>query len=356
MKSNEKTKVFVGVSGGVDSSVSAALLQKEGYDVTGVFIRTWSPEFIECTWRDERRDAIRVCAHLEIPFLELDAEDAYKTAVADYMIAEYRAGRTPNPDVMCNREIKFGVFWNFAREHGADYIATGHYARNENGNLKCAPDESKDQSYFLWKLRADDLSHILFPIGHLPKTEVRKLAEKFGLPTASKKDSQGVCMLGDLDIKQFLTHYIEPVRGDVLDESGTVIGYHDSAVFLTLGERHGFTITKKTPEDERYYIVAKDTEKNTITVSHRSDLCEPAGQTQMVIAETNWISEVPEASKKYDCQIRYHGERIPCTLLLGNRASMSAEIIFEKPVLASAGQSIVIYDSDVCIGGGIITA
>ena len=196
--------VFVGVSGGVDSSVSAALLKDQGYSVVGVFIRTWQPDFIECTWRDERRDAMRVCAHLDIPFLECDAEDAYKNGVADYMIEEYKKGNTPNPDVMCNREVKFGVFWKFAKDHGADYIATGHYAVNNNG-LRKSPDASKDQSYFLWTLTQDDLIHVLFPVGHLDKKDVRKLAEKYKLPTATKKDSQGVCFLGPLDMKEFLS-------------------------------------------------------------------------------------------------------------------------------------------------------
>jgi len=236
-----KIKVFVGVSGGVDSSVSAALLKEatpknfeklfgrptpkgfSGYNVVGVFIRTWQPDFIECTWRDERRDAMRVCAHLDIPFLECDGEEAYKKGVADYMIEEYKKGNTPNPDVMCNREVKFGIFWDFAKKHGADYIATGHYARVDSNSfrevtgggvpfganatngvkelreklfeLKQSPDKSKDQSYFLWTLTQDDLSHTLFPVGHLNKTDVRKLALKYKLPTAVKKDSQGVCFL-----------------------------------------------------------------------------------------------------------------------------------------------------------------
>ena len=215
INSNNKKTVFVGVSGGVDSSVAAAKLLDQGYNVVGVFIRTWTPDFIDCTWREERRDAMRVCAHLNIPFLECDAEDAYKKGVADYMINEYRKGNTPNPDVMCNREVKFGVFWNFAKENGADYIATGHYAqnnfdiKNNNFNLVKGVDPSKDQSYFLWTLTQDDLSHTLFPVGYLPKTEVRVLAKKYNLPTAVKKDSQGVCFLGPLDMKDFLKHYIE---------------------------------------------------------------------------------------------------------------------------------------------------
>lgn len=345
------TTVFVGLSGGVDSSVTAALLKKEGYSVVGVFIRTWQPDFIECSFREDRLDAMRVAAHLDIPFLECDAEEEYKKAVADYMIEEYRAGRTPNPDVMCNREIKFGVFWNFAKAQGADFIATGHYAQNKNNVLVRAIDPAKDQAYFLYRLTKDDLAHVLFPLGDKKKTEVRELAKKFGLPTAEKKDSQGICMLGDLNLKDFLSHYIPQVRGDVLNEEGGVIGYHDGAVFLTLGERHGFTITKKTPNDERYYIVDRDLDKNTIRVSQRSDLWENEGPTygkrEHALSRVSWVGDAPKAGEKYEAQIRYHREYFPCTI-------SGEKIIFETGVMVAPGQSIVVYDGDICLGGGII--
>ena len=378
--------VFVGVSGGVDSSVAAALLKDQGYDVVGVFIRTWSPDFIECTWKDERRDAMRVCAHLDIPFLECDAEEAYKKGVADYMIEEYKKGNTPNPDVMCNRMVKFGVFWQFAKDNGADFIATGHYAISERINsfreatgggvpfwgtpkngvkelreklfiLKRSPDISKDQSYFLWTLTQDDLSHTLFPVGHLQKKDVRKLAEKYKLPTAVKKDSQGVCFLGPLDMKDFLKHYIETKKGDVIDEKGKVIGSHDGAIFFTLGERHGFNIFKNEDNSKPLYVVAKDIDKNTITVSHRSDLWESTNSASILhrtvlCNNTNWISDIPEENKAYIAQIRYHGELLNCKVnCLGQT---SAEIIFDKNVLVDKGQSIVVYDGDICLGGCIV--
>ena len=349
----QKKTVFVGLSGGVDSSVSAALLQRDGYTVVGVFIRTWQPDFIECTFREDRLDAMRVAAHLGIPFLECDAEDTYKRAVADYMIDEYKAGRTPNPDVMCNREIKFGVFWDFAKARGADFIATGHYAQNEKGILKKAIDPSKDQAYFLYRLTNDDLAHVLFPIGHLKKTDVRKMAEKFGLPTAAKKDSQGICMLGDLDLKKFLEHYILPKAGDVLDEKGEVIGHHDGALFLTLGERHGFTITKKTPIDDRHYIVAKNVGKNTITVStDASNKKKSKLPTEFILTKCSWVSVEPKTQKKYTAQIRYHGEYLTSTIK--KLENTSAKIVFEKSVLAAPGQSVVLYDGGTCLGGGII--
>jgi len=363
MKSKNKT-VFVGVSGGVDSSVAAAMLKDQGYDVVGVFIRTWTPDFIECTWRDERRDAMRVCAHLNIPFLECDAEEAYKKGVADYMIEEYKKGNTPNPDVMCNREVKFGVFWKFAKDNGADYIATGHYAQNnyklkiKNYELKKGNDNTKDQAYFLWTLTQDDLAHTLFPVGHLPKTEVRKLAKKYNLPTAVKKDSQGVCFLGPLDMKDFLKHYIASKKGNVLNEKGEIIGSHEGAVFFTLGERHGFTIFKNEDDSKPLYVVSKNIASNTITVSTRQGLAEEnTGQTyaKVMCSKVNWISGLPEKNKIYTAQIRYHGELLDCKVnYTGLTSSDKVEIIFDKNVLVDKGQSIVIYDKDVCLGGCIV--
>ena len=358
LKKNKK--VFVGLSGGVDSSVTAALLKQQGYDVVGVFIRTWQPDFIECYFREDRLDAMRVATHLGIPFLECDAEKEYKEGVADYMIGEYKIGRTPNPDVMCNREIKFGVFWNFAKSRGADFVATGHYAQIENNKdvckLKIANDPSKDQAYFLYRLTNADLEHVLFPIGHLLKSDVRKLAEKFKLPTAIKKDSQGVCMLGDLDLKQFLSHYIPQKRGDVLNENGDVVGYHDGVTFLTLGERHGFTITEKTPNDGRYYIVAKDIEKNTITVSQKNNDSKSESNKNenktFEIVNCSWVSEIPSKEKRYTAQIRYHGEFLLCKII--EIKNDTATIEFENQTTVASGQSIVLYENKICLGGGIV--
>jgi tRNA-specific 2-thiouridylase len=379
--------VFVGVSGGVDSSVSAALLKDQGYNVVGVFIRTWTPDFIECTWRDERRDAMRVCAHLNIPFLECDAEEAYKKEVANYMIEEYKKGKTPNPDVMCNREVKFGIFGKFAKEHGAAAIATGHYAQvfRSQGSLRSSltpflgvpkngtpppvvsqgpcelhtgSDTSKDQSYFLWTLTQEDLEHTIFPIGHLKKTQVRTLALKYKLPTAVKKDSQGVCFLGPLDMKDFLKHYIKSKKGNVLNEKGEIIGTHDGAVFFTLGERHGFTVTKKEDNEKPLYVILKNIKENTITVSPRLHLGEEGNflssieSYKVMVNNTNWILGEPKKDKKYIAQIRYHGELLDCTANCINQNE--AEIIFEKNILVDSGQSIVIYDKDICLGGGVV--
>ena len=346
----------MGVSGGVDSSVSLALLKDAGYNVVGVFIRTWTPDFIECTWKDERRDAMRVCAALDVPFLECDAEDAYKRGVADYMIREYKEGRTPNPDVMCNREVKFGVFWRFAKEHGADFIATGHYAVNAPAEaslqsfLARSFDIAKDQSYFLWTLAEEDLSHTLFPIGHMKKSEVRKLAEKYNLPTATKKDSQGVCFLGPLDMKDFLKHYINVRSGNVVTEDGEVIGTHDGVLLYTLGERHGFTITKTTPNDTPYYIVAKDINNNTLIVSHNKDLNKK--NNEFVTLKNAVIRGEIKVGQKYGAQVRYHGEVLEIEIIEVNGDEI--KIKFENPDSALAsGQSVVIYDRDICVGGGV---
>jgi tRNA-specific 2-thiouridylase len=304
------------------------------------------------------------------------------------------------------------VFWQFAKSHGADYIATGHYAVNNYVNknsfreamgvgalpseersegrdkelrkklflLKQSLDETKDQSYFLWTLTQEDLAHTLFPIGHLNKTKVRKIAKKNGLPTAEKKDSQGVCFLGPLDMKDFLSHYIKPKKGKVLNIKKEVIGYHEGAVFFTLGERHGFTITKKSSKDQRYYMVGKNVKKNTITVSNRSDLGEDPyrlsqnsghlpllkgeGKT-LTLINTNWISGVPKDYKlrttNYKCQIRYHGEYFNCNISCIGQTY--AKVEFKpartakqggKNVLVAPGQSIVVYDKDVCLGGGVV--
>ncbi len=393
--------VFIGLSGGVDSAVSAALLKKQGYEVVGVFIHTWHPDFLECNEEEERQDAMRVAAYLNIPFLTFDLTDVYKKEVADYMIAEYKTGRTPNPDVMCNKEVKFGAFLKKAISMGADYVATGHYAKNKNfqklgfknspkpsfrnsGNfcLLKGIDPSKDQSYFLWTFRQEQLKKILFPIGHLKKTEVRKLAKEFKLPVAQKKDSQGICFLGAVDLKDFLKHYIKEKRGKVILASSRerpdlksskrsglkeleVIGFHNGVFFHTLGERHGFTITKKSPNDGAYYVVDKDIKKNILIVSqktkrqlfHGSQNFQKPGFWDsenffINLKDTNWILEIPKPDKEYTAQIRYHSDFLPCKIVCGSKAS--ARVIFDKPILVASGQSCVIYDKDICLGGGVV--
>jgi tRNA-specific 2-thiouridylase len=367
-------RVFVGLSGGVDSSVAAALLKKAGYEVTGVFIKVWQPPWLGCSWREDRLDAMRVCAKLEIPFVTFDLGKEYKREVVDYMIAEYRAGRTPNPDVMCNKYIKFGGFFDWAMKNGASCVATGHYARIKklsatSHRLLAGKDKNKDQSYFLWTLTQKQLEKTLFPVGNLTKPEVRKLARKFGLPTAEKKDSQGLCFMGKVNVKDFLSHYIKPKRGIVLSESGEEIGYHNGAAFLTIGERHGFTITKKTAKDKPYFIVAKDVKKNTITVAHRArNGILLTAKREVRIKNVNWIS--PESVSpsltslgtqsqtwgNLSARVRYRQPLQRIEIMnyeLGIREG-ELKVKFEKAQVVAPGQSLVLYRGEECLGGGII--
>jgi len=358
-------KVFVGMSGGVDSSVSAALLTKAGYDITGVFIKVWQPDWIECNWREERLEAMRAAAHLGIPFVTLDLEKEYKREVIDYMIDEYRAGRTPNPDVMCNRYVKFGAFWDWAKNQGADFIATGHYARvvqSEKGkvqsfSLLAGVDTNKDQSYFLWTLNQNDLSHVLFPVGDMTKPEVRTLAKKFKLPNADKKDSQGLCFIGKVNVKEFLSHYIKNRSGIVLNEKGEVIGTHPGATLFTIGERHGFTVTKKTPEDLPYYVVSKDSAVNTITVSNKGAdgaIDSDSSARQVRISRVNWASgKAPSIGDELQARSRYRQPLQRIKLVFHDDKGAMLEFV-EKQDTLTPGQSLVMYRDDECLGGGII--
>lgn len=345
-------KVFVGISGGVDSSVSALLLKEKGYDVTGVFIRAWYPDFLDCNWRNEMRDAMRVCAQLEIPFLVCDAEHEYKTHVIDYLINEYSRGRTPNPDVMCNKQIKFKTFLNFARKNGADFIATGHYARNVEANLLTAADSDKDQTYFLWNLNKKILCQTIFPIGHLLKSEVRRIAKKNNLFTASKKDSQGLCFLGHVDMKNFLRNYLNPQPGDVLDDVGKIIGRHEGAILYTIGERHDFEIYNKDSNAAALFVTKKDVKDNTITVSSKK---KSSNNDIIEIQNVNFIKDAPSEGQTLAARIRYRQPLQDC--IITKMTHCTAEIRFKiKQNSITPGQSLVLYDEkrNKCLGGGII--
>jgi tRNA-specific 2-thiouridylase len=357
-KKQAHKKVFVGMSGGVDSSVSAAILKKQGYDVTGCFIKTWHPDFLPCTWKDDRLDAMRVCAHLDIPFLDIDLEKEYKEEVFDYMIREYKSGKTPNPDVMCNKKIKFGGFYNKALELGADFIATGHYARvhkeaSETNQLLKGTDGNKDQTYFLWTLTKEQLDHIIFPIGDMLKPDVRKLAEKLGLPTAQKKESQGLCFVGKIDMKDFLKRFLPEKKGNVLNEQGEIIGWHEGAHYYTIGQRHGFTITKKTPKDSPYLILSKNVDNNTLTVSQNPPRQNSVSKNKIALENINWtIGKIPDLNKEYQGIIRYRQEMQDCQII---KEDEKIKVVFKESQNAiSSGQSLVLYDQDICLGGGII--
>jgi len=372
--SNKKEKVYVGMSGGVDSSVSAYLLREAGYDVTGVFMKVWQPESLDgdedCDWKDERRDAMRVAAKLDIPFKTFDFSEQYKREVVDYMISEYRAGRTPNPDVMCNRHVKFGSFLRQALADGIQYVATGHYAQNIDGKLLEGVDTNKDQSYFLWTLTPDDLKHVVFPVGHLTKPQVREIAKKAGLPVFDKKDSQGVCFIGHLDMKAFLKRYISTESGDIINRQGEVVGKHDGAALYTIGERHGLHIFNKAPDSEPYYVVEKDIAKNILvaeTGAQVEDYLEDLVSKEVVLKNVSWtaakstdflsvsnLSGVSDGrNMPLEARIRHRQERQSCKLT--TRANGDVQVMFDTPQRGMAkGQSLVLYHGTTCLGGGII--
>jgi tRNA-specific 2-thiouridylase len=344
-------QVFVGLSGGVDSAVSAALLKEQGKKVTGVFIKIWQPEFTECTWREDRLDAMRVCAALDIPFLEIDLSEEYKKEVVDKMVRDYGKGITPNPDVLCNRAVKFGAFAKWARKEGASSIATGHYARKHDAaghfELQRARDTAKDQSYFLYTLTQEDLKHVLFPVGELQKTQVRKEAVRFELPVARKPDSQGLCFVGEVSMRDFLARFLPVESGPVRSRDGKVIGEHEGAALYTIGQRHGFSTGGA---QEAHYITRIDVEKNTLYVSPKR---EDAARTSLVLEEITWVHHEPAQWRGLRAQARYHEE--PVSVKLEKKNSHFAAI-FDTPHIASPGQSLVLYDGDTCVGGGVISA
>ncbi len=351
-----RKKVFVGLSGGVDSSVAALRLVQAGYDVVGVFIKVWQPDFLQCDWEAERLDAMRVAAALSIPFLTCDATERYKADVVDYLIAEYDAGRTPNPDVMCNKHVKFGAFIDFADAHGAAYVATGHYARavsdNEQVSLYRGVDATKDQSYFLWTLTRAQLARTLLPVGDTLKSAIRDEAARYGLPTARKADSQGVCFLGQLDMKSFLQHFIPRDEGAVEDETGTAIGTHDGARFYTIGQRHGFFVQATAHSTQPYYVIAKDLARNVLVVSHEQPRTSRADDAPLLLEATNWIAdELPETCM---AQTRYRQQPVAASVVQTgeNTATVTLHGVHDAPV---SGQSCVLYKDDQCLGGGIIT-
>jgi tRNA-uridine 2-sulfurtransferase len=350
----QKKKVFVGLSGGVDSSVAALRLKQQGFEVVGVFIKVWHPDFLVCNWEQERLDAMRVAAHLDIPFLTCDAEAAYRDDVAKYFISEYLAGRTPNPDVMCNKHVKFGAFIAFAKKHKADYIATGHYAQKivtESGEeLHRGVDTNKDQSYFLWSLSKDQLAYSLLPVGNTTKDIIRKEAARASIPTATKKDSQGVCFLGHIDIKEFLSHYVDLVPGKVLDESGAAIGKHQGALIYTIGQRHGFTVDTASEARDAYYVVSKNTTTNTITVSPYKPQLRTHNELFLVSSELRQKLVVGEV---YEVQTRYRQTPFKVTVFSIAFDQIKLELN-EVTDAAAIGQSCVLYRGSHCLGGGII--
>jgi tRNA-specific 2-thiouridylase len=394
-------KVFVALSGGVDSSVAAALLQGAGFDVVGVYMKQWSDPVMQkdrygfpvasehCASEIDAEDARRVAEKLGVPFYVWDFEEEYKARVARYMIEEYRSGRTPNPDVMCNKEIKFGLFFERARKLGADYIATGHYiksqkskaeksqifqreprakggramVKSQNYKLKikttyrllAAKDRNKDQSYFLWTLTQEQLKHCLFPIGDYLKSEVREMARNFGLPTAAKKDSQGLCFVGQVDMRDFLREYIAATPGSIVTSSGKAIGRHEGLPFYTIGQRHGIEIGGGIP----YYVASKDKATNTLTVAegpHDNALFSK----ELTVHSVNWISgKAPKLPLTCQARIRYRQPLQECVIQPETESrklkAASLNVTFSEAQRAvTPGQSVVFCQDEEILGGGII--
>lgn len=355
----EKKTVVVGMSGGVDSSVAAYLLKRQGYNVIGLFMLNWEEDDPDgaCTAESDFEDVRRVCSLLDIPYYSVNFAKQYYDRVFKYFLEEYAAGRTPNPDVLCNREIKFGPFREYALSMGADYIATGHYCGAEHAAdgkhyLLKAADAGKDQTYFLNQVTQQQLERVIFPLAQLKKEEVREIALKEGLATAKKKDSTGICFIGERNFRKFLSQYLPAKPGKILTLEGEEVGEHEGLMYYTLGQRRGVGIGGKKGEAGRWFVVKKDVKNNILYVSHGDE--SPLYTDSCEVGGINWIGFEPQKSFECRAKFRYRqGEQEVAVTLTEN----GAHVDFKEPQRAvTAGQYAVFYDERRCLGGGVILA
>ena len=349
-------RVIVGMSGGVDSSVAALLLKQQGYDVIGVFMKNWEETGEDglCTATQDYKDVQEVCDKLDIPYYTVNFAREYWDRVFSHFLEEYKKGRTPNPDVLCNREIKFRAFLDFAMQNGADYMATGHFCqldRHDGIHLLRGVDGNKDQTYFLHMLTSAQLERAMFPVGHMTKAQVRAIAQEHGLITASKKDSTGVCFIGERNFKKFLQQYLPAQPGNMVDAQGRVVGRHDGLMYYTLGQRKGLGIGG-SGDGRSWFVVGKDMEKNRLLVRQGEDAEELYSGALLASAMSFVSGRAPADIFSCTAKVRYRQKDQACTVRM---AGDQAEVIFEERQRAvTPGQSVVLYDGDVCLGGGII--
>ena len=355
-KAPKDTRVVVGMSGGVDSSVAALLLKEQGYDVIGIFMKNWddTDEFGVCTATEDYEDVIRVCNQLEIPYYAVNFEKQYWDKVFTYFLEEYKAGRTPNPDVMCNKEIKFKAFLEHAMNLGADYLATGHYAQvvRENGKVRMlrGKDENKDQTYFLNQLTEAQLEKVMFPIGGMEKSKVRELAAKANLATAKKKDSTGICFIGERNFKEFLSGYLPAQKGNMETFDGRVVGRHDGLMYYTIGQRHGLGIGGS---GDPWFVVGKDLERNVLYVDqgfHHEKLYSDS----IIATNVSWVSKdnMPES---FECTAKFRYRQPDNKVTVEVLDETRVKVIFDEPIRAvTPGQAVVFYQGEECLGGGTI--
>ena len=348
--------VVVGMSGGVDSSVAAYLLKEQGYNVIGLFMMNWeesSPNGA-CSADEDFADVRRVCGALSIPYYSVNFAKEYLERVFSHFLSEYKAGRTPNPDVLCNREIKFGPFRDYALSMGADFVATGHYCGVSHANgrncLLKVKDASKDQTYFLNQVREYQLNNVIFPLADMPKDEVRAIAEKTGLATAKKKDSTGICFIGERNFRKFLSEYLPAQPGKIITLDGEEVGEHAGLMYYTLGQRKGLDLGGKRGEEGRWFVVKKDLKNNVLYVSHGDET--PLYSKACFVSGLNWIAHMPQTTQKLTAKFRYRQPEQSVCVTLKNGGAL---VEFVEPQRAvTEGQYAVFYDDLYCLGGGVI--